>query len=167
VAVDNPTGFDGTILKKIKDIEQRLDELSATTLGKVKFMSAQNAPGISPVLTSSTVTATITVDVPPLATSCGYSAFAQGSGLNTTSGTDYLTVQVDLYFGAYHRWTQLSQSTPTSTEATVVVPQVDSFTFPAGGGTLTLTATANVGVGPWTNTAYNTLFAEGLLIFQY
>jgi hypothetical protein len=166
VAVDNPTGFDGSILKEIKDIKERLDQLSATPLGKVKYATAHGAP-IAPVLTAATVTASVTVTVPPLATSCAYSVYAWAGGLNTTALNDYLTLQVEVTFAGYDNWTQQSQTTAPGTTVVVVVPMVDSFTFPPGGGTLTISAIANVGTGPWTNTTYNAVFSEGLLVFQY
>jgi hypothetical protein len=119
------------------------------------------------VLTAATVTASVTVTVPPLATSCAYSVYAWAGGLNTTALNDYLTLQVEVTFAGYDNWTQQSQTTAPGTTVVVVVPMVDSFTFPPGGGTLTISAIANVGTGPWTNTTYNAVFSEGLLVFQY
>jgi hypothetical protein len=168
MAVDNPTGFNASILGKIKDIERRLDELSAAPLGKVKFDTAFNSPVLNPIITPTPSVMTTTVTVPALATSCAFSAFASGAGINTTGATGWMAVQVEVIYGTYDNYTFASQSNILAgTEGNLVTPMVDKFTFPTGGGTLTLKASIWNGAGSWTTTSINAIFAEGLFVFQY
>lgn len=168
MAVDDPTGFNASLLGEIKRINERLDELSATPIGKVKFATGWG-PTYSPTITASQASTSITIPVPALATSCGYSAFASGSGQNTTSVADYLEVMVRVTYGAYTRYTfQAQNNIAAGNTGNVTVPQVDTFSFAPGGGTLTLTAYINNGgSGSWTNTSINAIFPEGLFVFQY
>lgn len=167
-AVDDPNSVAASILGRVKKIEERLDQLSSQQLGKVKFATGWG-PTATPTITASQYSTSITVAVPALATSCGYSAFASGSGQNTTSVADYLEVMVQVTYGAYTRYTfQAQNNIAAGYTGNVTVPQVDSFSFPAGGGTLTLTASINNGgSGSWTNTSINAIFPEGLFVFQY
>lgn len=169
MAVDDPTGFNASIMGEIKRINARLDELSATPLGKVKFATAFNSPVINPSITTTPSVMTTTVTVPALATGCAFSAFASGAGQNTSSTADYLTVKIEVILGSYDNYTYNSfNNIGAGNTATLTVPMVDSFTFPAGAGTLTLKASIyNGGSGTWTNTSLNSIFAEGLFVFQY
>lgn len=168
MAVNNPAGIDASIIGRIAKLEERLQELSATQVGKVKFATGTGAP-VSPVVTSTPTGTSITVQVPPLATACGYSVFACGGALNTSSVNDYLQVKVEVSYGAYDNWTAQSASgIAPGFEGNVTTPMVDTFTFPAGGGLLTLTATMNNGgSGSWNNLPQNVIFPEGLFVFQY
>lgn len=167
MAVDDPTGFNASLPGRVKAIEERLDALSATPIGKVKFATGWSL-GAHPVITPTPYATSVTIDVPALATSCGYSVFASGVGENTGTSAGYMSVKVEVSYGTYDKWTYQSQSNvPASGGANVTVPMVDTFTFPAGGGTLTLTASVWNDSGSWTNTSFNSVWPEGLFVFQY
>jgi hypothetical protein len=166
VAVDDPTGFNASILGKIKDIESRLDQLSSAPLGKVKFATGRGTPN-SLVVTSTPTGVPLSVPVPALATSVAFSVFAMGSVLNTTAFDDYMTVRIDVDYAGQNAHDFFSTDCPAGAGITTVVPCVDYFTFPPGGGSLTLTATINAGAGPFTNAPFNTIFQKGLFVFQY
>jgi hypothetical protein len=168
VAVDNPSGFNASILGEIKRINDRLDQLSAAPLGKMKFVTGWG-PTITPVVTSTPSSTSILIAVPALATSCGYSVFASGGAANTTATQDFLEVTVTVTYGSYTHFTSQAQSNvQPGNEGNVTTPMVDTFTFPPGGGNLTLTASIqNGGSGSWTDTTNNAIFPEGLFVFQY
>lgn len=167
MAVDNLTGSDASITGEIKRIKERLDQLSSTPLGKVKFATGF-APNINPVITPTPTSLSTTVEVPAFATSCGYSVFASGVGQNTTASVGFLTVRVEVIYGSYSAFTFQSASNLAAGETgNVTVPMVDTFDFPAGGGLLTLRASINNGAGTWTNTSLNAVWPEGLFVFQY
>jgi len=166
--IDNPDSNSASLAGRIKSLEERLDQLSSAPLGKVKFLTGAG-PSVSPVVTSTPTGSTVQIQVPALATSCGFSVFGVGGALNTTSVIDYLQVKIEVVYGSYDRWIAQSQSGVTAgSEANVTTPLVDTFSFAPGGGTLTLTASMNNGgSGSWTNTPYNVIFPEGLFVFQY
>jgi hypothetical protein len=165
--IDNPNSVAASIPGQIKAINDRLDELSSAQLGKVQFATGW-ASFISPTITTTPASLSTTVQVPALATSCGFSVFASGSGHNTTASASYLTVQVEVKYGSYDRYTYSSQNNiQAGGYGALTTPMVDTFTFPPGGGTLTLTASIWTGVGPWTDTSINAIFPEGLFVFQY
>lgn len=167
MAVNDPTGLNSSLIGRITALEQRMAELSSAPLGKVKFATGWSQ-GVTPVITPTPSAASVTVQVPALATSCGYSVFASGVGMNTTTSVGFMSVKVEVSFGAYDKWTYQSQSNvPAGGAANVTVPMVDTFTFPPGGGALTLTASAWNGAGSWTNTSFNIVWPEGLFVFQY
>jgi hypothetical protein len=167
--IDNPDALSQTLAGQIKELQRRMDELSAAPIGKVKFATAYNSPVLNPVITSTPSVMTTSVTVPPLATACAFSAFASGSGNNTTSTADYITVKVEVIYGSYDSYTYQSEDNIIAGRTgNLTVPTVDSFTFAPGGGTLTLKASINNGgSGSWTNTSINSIFAEGLFVFQY
>lgn len=162
--IDDPTRADASLLDRIKRLE---DQQSAVPLGKTVFATGW-ANAIAPVITPTPSVLSTTIQVPKFATSCGYSVFAAGGGLNTTGAAGFLTVKVEVIYGSYDAWTFQSQSNIASgNTGNVTVPMVDTFNFPPGGGTLTLLASIYNGAGSWTNVANNSIFPEGLFVFQY
>lgn len=167
MAVDNPTGSDASITGEIKRIKERLDQLSATPLGKVKFLTGSANP-ISPIITPTPSPLATTVEVPALATSCAYSVFASAVGRNTTASVGFMTVKIQVSYGDYTIATwQSASNVGAGNVANLTVPSVDTFTFPPGGGTLTLTASVYNGAGSWTDTTFNAVWPEGLFVFAY
>jgi hypothetical protein len=166
VAVDNPSGFNASILGEIKRINDRLDQLSAAPLGKVKFATGRGTPN-SLVVTTTPSSVPLSITVPALATSVGFSVFAMGSVYNTTSVLDTFHVRVDVDYAGQNAHDFFDTDVGSGREGTTVVPCLDYFTFAPGGGTLTLTASINAGVGPFTVAASNTIFQKGLFLFQY
>jgi hypothetical protein len=166
MAVDDPTGFNASILGKIKELEDRLGELSAAPLGKVKFATGRGIPN-SLVVTTTPTAVPLTIPVPALATSVGFSVFAMGSVYNTTSVLDTFHVRVDVDYAGQNAHDFFDTDVGSGREGTTVVPCLDYFTFAPGGGTLTLTATISAGVGPFTVATSNTIFQKGLFLFQY
>jgi hypothetical protein len=166
VAVDDPTGFNASILGEIKRINARLDQLSAAPLGKVKFATGKGAPN-SLVVTTTPSSVPLSIPVPALATAVGFSVFAMGSVFNTTGAGDYVHVRVDVDYAGQNSHDFYDTDVVSGAEVTAVVPCMDYFTFPPGGGTLTLTASISAGVGPFTNAALNSVFQKGLFLFQY
>jgi hypothetical protein len=166
MAVDDPTGFNASILGKIKDIESQLSQLSSAPLGKVKFATGRGVPN-SLVVTSTPSSVPLTIPVPALATSVGFSVFAMGSVFNTTGSDDFFHVRVDVDFAGQNAHDFFDTDVPAGAEVTTVVPCLDYFTFAPGGGSLTLTASINAGTGPFTVAASNTIFQKGLFVFQY
>lgn len=173
MAVDDPTGFNASILGEIKDIKRRLDELSAAPLGKVKPGAATNSisgfswTGTATAGPRSWVTVTAPITVPPFATSVSILAVATSVVCsNATAGVaafSFITITVpELSFAqsqGANVYVQSNQQAQRSRAAMIVNNPVTP------GTTLTITAEGD---------AYNTgtnvdnyLAIDAFAIFQY
>ncbi|MFE4469050.1 hypothetical protein ACFRFH_09555 [Leifsonia sp. NPDC056824] len=167
MAVDDPTGFNASLAGQLKRINERLGELSAAPLGKVKWGLTFVNP-LHPTITPAPTSLIATIAVPPLATQCGYSILATGLATNpsaTTAGT--LTVKLAVTCGSYTK-TAPNQSATVSAGQAVQVGStlVDTFMLDPGVSTITITASVNCDAGTWTD-PNNTLTLTPMALFAY
>ncbi|MEO7017240.1 MAG: hypothetical protein ABI067_11970 [Leifsonia sp.] len=165
MAVDNPTGFNASILGEIKRINARLDELSGAPLGKVKAVGGQaNATaGFALPPNTSPLSVTAGILVPQHATIATFIVVATVYAINGTANDHDLDIQIT------------SPATSPLTESNVPAGQgyplsvTTVGTLPVtGGSTLNFTAQAYTffAAGFPANPA-NFMNVNAVVLFQY